>query len=275
MARSGDYRYVAAMLIERVWAANEYRNFHYLIACAETGEALAVDPLEWRRCLDAARARGWSITQILNTHEHRDHTGGNAGLAAATGAKVLAHAEAAARIGGVDRGLKRGDIVRVGRSVELECLDTPGHTMAHICLYAHTQEPALFSGDTLFNAGAGNCHSSGRPDLLYETFTQQLARLPDATRLYPGHEYLVRNLEFSLDREPGNAAAATMLERCRDSDPAAAPTTTLGEEKQMNTFFRLQSAELIARLSARFPEIGPRPDAKTVFLKLRELRNKW
>jgi hydroxyacylglutathione hydrolase len=275
MARSGDYRYVAAMLIERVWAANEYRNFHYLIACAETGEALAVDPLEWRRCLDAARARGWSITQILNTHEHRDHTGGNAGLAAATGAKVLAHAEAAARIGGVDRGLKRGDIVRVGRSVELECLDTPGHTMAHICLYAHTEEPALFSGDTLFNAGAGNCHSSGRPDLLYETFTQQLARLPDATRLYPGHEYLVRNLEFSLDREPGNAAAAALLERCRDSDPAAAPTTTLGEEKQMNTFFRLQSAELIARLSARFPEMGPRPDAKTVFLKLRELRNKW
>jgi hydroxyacylglutathione hydrolase len=275
MARSGDYRYVAAMLIERVWAANEYRNFHYLIACAETGETLAVDPLEWRRCLDAARARGWSITQILNTHEHRDHTGGNAGLAAATGAKVLAHAEAAARIGGVDRGLKRGDIVRVGRSVELECLDTPGHTMAHICLYAHTQEPALFSGDTLFNAGAGNCHSSGRPDLLYETFTQQLARLPDATRLYPGHEYFVRNLEFSLDREPGNAAAAALLERCRDSDPAAAPTTTLGEEKQMNTFFRLQSAELIARLSARFPEIGPRPDAKTVFLKLRELRNKW
>jgi hydroxyacylglutathione hydrolase len=275
MARSGDYRYVAAMLIERVWAANEYRNFHYLIACAETGEALAVDPLEWRRCLDAARARGWSITQILNTHEHRDHTGGNAGLAAATGAKVLAHAEAAARIGGVDRGLKRGDIVRVGRSVELECLDTPGHTMAHICLYAHTDEPALFSGDTLFNAGAGNCHSSGRPDLLYETFTQQLARLPDATRLYPGHEYFVRNLEFSLDREPGNAAAAALLERCRDSDPAAAPTTTLGEEKQMNTFFRLQSAELIARLSARFPEIGPRPDAKTVFLKLRELRNKW
>ena len=263
------------MLIERVWAANEYRNFHYLIACPETGEALAVDPLEWRRCLDAARARNWSITQILNTHEHRDHTGGNPGLVAATGARVLAHAEAAGRIGGVDRGLKRGDVVRVGRSVELECLDTPGHTLAHICLYAHTDEPALFSGDTLFNAGAGNCHSSGRPDLLYETFSQQLARLPDATRLHPGHEYLVRNLEFSLDRDPGNTAAAALLERCRGSDPAAAPVTTLGQEKQVNTFFRVQNPELIERLRARFPEIGERPDAKTVFLKLRELRNKW
>src|SRR5690606_22992494 len=82
------------MQIERIWANNDYRNFHYLIACEETGEALAIDPLDWRRCLDAARARGWQITQILNTHEHRDHTGGNAGLVAATGARVLAHAGA-------------------------------------------------------------------------------------------------------------------------------------------------------------------------------------
>jgi hydroxyacylglutathione hydrolase len=93
------------MLIERIWAANSFRNFHYLIACPESGEALAVDPLEWRYCLDAASDRGWQITQILNTHEHLDHTGGNAGLVQATGARVLAHAGAASRIGGVDRGL--------------------------------------------------------------------------------------------------------------------------------------------------------------------------
>jgi hydroxyacylglutathione hydrolase len=263
------------MLIERVWAANELRNFHYLIACRETGEALAVDPLEWRRCLAAARERGWQITQILNTHEHRDHTGGNAGLAAATRAPVLAHAHAAARIGGVDRGLNQGDVIRVGRTVELECLDTPGHTLAHICLFAHAPEPALFSGDTLFNAGAGNCHSSGRPDLLYETFVTQLARLPDATRLYPGHEYLARNLEFTLDREPDNAAAAALLERTRVMEPASAPVTTLGEEKQINAFFRLQQPRIIARLREQFPEIGPQPDARSVFLKLRELRNRW
>lgn len=263
------------MLIERVWAANDLRNFHYLVACGETGEALAVDPLEWRRCLDAAHRRGWEITQVLNTHEHRDHTGGNAGLVGATGAKVLAHADAAARIGGVDVGLKKGDVVRVGRTVALECLDTPGHTLAHICLFAHTDEPALFSGDTLFNAGAGNCHSTGRPDLLYETFAAQLARLPDATRVYPGHEYLVRNLEFTLDRESDNLPAAELLARCRGIDPSDAIVTTLGEEKRINAFFRLGSATLIARLREAFPEIGERPSAKTVFLKLRELRNRW
>lgn len=263
------------MLIERVWSANDFRNFHYLVACAESGEALAIDPLEWRLCLDAARRRGWTITQIVNTHEHPDHTGGNEGLKEATGARILAHAEAASRIGGVDIGLRKGDVIRIGRTVELECLDTPGHTLAHICLFAHTAEPALFSGDTLFNAGAGNCHSSGRPDLLYETFVNQLARLPESTRVYPGHEYLARNLEFTLDREPNNAAAAVLLARVRDQDPAAAAVTTLGEEKRVNTFLRLQSPALIARLRERFPEIGEQPDAKTVFLKLRELRNAW
>ena len=134
----------------------------------------------------AARDRGFSITQILNTHEHRDHTDGNAGVVAATRAQVLAHAGAAGRIGGVDRGLARGDVIKVGRTVELEVLDTPGHTRSHVCLLAHGDSPALFCGDTLFNAGAGNCHNGGDPGLLYETFVNQLARLPDATRVYPG-----------------------------------------------------------------------------------------
>jgi hydroxyacylglutathione hydrolase len=263
------------MLTERIWSGNSLRNFHYLIACPETGEALAVDPLEWRMCLDAARQRGWQITQILNTHEHTDHTGGNAGLKAATGAKVAAHAAAAARIGGVDRGLSKGDVIRVGRTVELECLDTPGHTMAHICLLAHTDPPALFCGDTLFNAGAGNCHNGGQPQALYETFVTQLARLPEETRVFPGHEYLARNLEFTLDREPGNSDAAGLLQQARQQEPAAAVVTTLGREKRINTFFRLQNPTVIARLREKFPEIGEQPDARTVFVKLRELRNRW
>jgi hydroxyacylglutathione hydrolase len=263
------------MLTERIWTGNSWRNFHYLIACEETGEALAVDPLEWRLCLDAARRRGWEITQILNTHEHGDHTGGNEGLKAATGARIAAHAGAATRIGGVDRGLVKGDVIRVGRTVELECLDTPGHTMTHVCLLAHAPQPALFCGDTLFNAGAGNCHNGGRPESLYDTFVTQIARLPDDTRVYPGHEYLARNLEFTLDREPGNGDAAELLESARGHDPAAARVTTLGEEKRINTFLRLQSPQVIARLREAFPDLPERPDARTVFVRLRELRNRW
>lgn len=263
------------MIVEQVWTGNAYRNFNYLVACPESGEALAIDPLEFRKCLDVAQERGWTITQILNTHEHADHTGGNTGVVNATGAKIIAHQGAGKRIPNMDRGVGAGDIIKVGHTVELECLDTPGHTMCHICLLSHTDQPALFSGDTLFNAGAGNCHNGGHPEELYETFSKQLDALGEDTLLYPGHDYLLNNLEFTLDREPDNAAAKQMLDTCRDQDPDKALVTTLAQEREMNTFFRLQSPAVIAKLLEDFPELGDSPDPKTVFLKLRELRNSW
>lgn len=262
------------MLVEQIWTGNAYRNFNYLIACPRTGEALAVDPLDHAKCLARARDLGWDITRVVNTHEHDDHTGGNREVVAATGAQVLAHAGAADAIPGLDRGLAAGDVVSFGE-VELEALDTPGHTMTHVCLLAHGDSPALFCGDTLFNAGAGNCHNGGHPEELYQTFAGQLENLPDATRIYPGHDYLENNLRFTLDREPGNADARELLAVAAAQDPADARITTLGEERRINTFFRLQNPEVIARLRDQFPALGDAPDAQAVFLKLRELRNQW
>lgn len=263
------------MIVEQIWTGNAYRNFNYLVACAETGDALAVDPLDYAKCLAVAGDRGWSITQILNTHEHGDHIGGNKSMVRATGAKVIAHANAGSRIRDMSRGVVAGDVIKVGKTVELTCLDTPGHTLCHICALSRTDPPALFSGDTLFNAGAGNCHNGGHPAELYETFVNQLAKLDDDTLVYPGHDYLVNNLRFTLDREPDNAAARQMLEVAADQDPAAALVTTIAMEREINTFFRLQSPTVIARLRETFPDIGDAPSPKTVFLKLRELRNNW
>jgi len=160
-------------------------------------------------------------------------------------------------------------------SVELEALDTPGHTMSHVCLLSHTDTPALFCGDTLFNAGAGNCHNGGHPSELYQTFAGQLAKLPDKTLVYPGHDYIANNLGFTLDREPDNKKAQQMLPQMRDQDPSRALVTTLALEKEINTFFRLHSPTVIARLREAFPDLPDNPDAKMVFLKLRELRNRW
>ena len=263
------------MIVEQVWTGNAYRNFNYVVACPETGDALAIDPLDFGKCLAVANDRGWRITQILNTHEHGDHTGGNKGMVAATGAKIIAHRNAAGRIPDMDRGVAAGDVIKVGTTVDLECLDTPGHTMSHICLLSHTDQPALFSGDTLFNAGAGNCHNGGHPEELYETFDKQLSKLRDDTLVYPGHDYLVNNLRFTLDREPDNAVAQRMIGDYENQDPADALVTTLAQEREMNTFFRLDSRSVIARLREDFPEIGDDPDPRTVFLKLRELRNSW
>ena len=262
------------MIVERIWTGNAYRNFNYLVACPDTGEALAIDPLDSEKTLATAKDKGWRITQILNTHEHHDHIGGNAAVVAATGAKVIAHHRAAGLIPGVDRGVKAGDVIQVGKRVELECMDTPGHTMCHICLRSHTDEPALFSGDTLFNAGAGNVHNGGNVDSLYATFAAQLGQLPATTRIYPGHDYLENNLKFTLAREPDNQDAKEMLPRVAGHEPAAV-VTTLADEKRINTFMRLDSPGVIARLRQDFPELPERPDPKTVFTKLRELRNKW
>ena len=263
------------MIVEQIWTGNAYRNFNYLIVCPDTGDALAVDPLDYEKCLAAARDHGWSITQILNTHEHGDHTGGNKAVVAATGAKLIAHEKAGNRIPNMDIGVAAGDVIKVGTTVELECLDTPGHTMSHICALSRTDQPALFSGDTLFNAGAGNCHNGGHPSELYDTFHEQLENLDENTRLFPGHDYLINNLEFTLDREPDNEAAKAMLATYREQDPGDALITTLAQERETNTFFRLDSASVIARLQEQFPEIGDQPDPRTVFLKLRELRNSW
>jgi hydroxyacylglutathione hydrolase len=263
------------MIVKQLWTENSYRNFNYLIACSETGEALAVDPLDHERCLRAAKQAGWAITQILNTHEHRDHTGGNAALAQATGARIIAHRNAGAKIADMSRGLAAGDVVKVGKTVELEVLDTPGHTMSHVCVLAHTDQPALFCGDTLFNAGAGNCHNGGHPEELYKTFAEQLARLPASTLIYPGHDYIENNLRFTLDREPDNTRAKEMLARLAGQDPHRAYVSTLEVEMEINTFFRLASPSVIRRLREAFPDLPDNPDRRTVFLKLRELRNAW
>ena len=264
------------MIVEQIWTGNALRNFNYLVACPETGEALAIDPLDFEKCLSRAKDRGWDITQILNTHEHGDHTGGNGPVIEATGARLLAHRNAGPRIDGIDVGLGAGDVVTVGKTVELLALDTPGHTMSHICLLSKTDAPALFCGDTLFNAGAGNCHGGGHPEELYQTFSDQLDELPDDTRIYPGHDYILNNLGFTLDREPDNEAAASLSRELEGThDPDNPIVTTIAQEREINAFFRLTSPTIAKRLREAFPELSEDPSPKEVFLRLRELRNSW
>ncbi|HTT78117.1 MAG TPA: hydroxyacylglutathione hydrolase C-terminal domain-containing protein, partial [Stellaceae bacterium] len=80
---------------------------------------------------------------------------------------------------------------------------------------------------------------------------------------------------FTLDREPDNARAKALLPDMERQDTNKPFVTTLGLEKEINAFFRLASPSVIRRLRETFPDLPEHPDAKTVFLRLRELRNKW
>jgi len=266
------------MLVEQIPVNNSLRNYMYLVACPDTLEAVAIDPLDHALCLKRASDLGWTIRGVINTHEHDDHTGGNKEVIAATGGTLYAHHQAMDKIDNVDVGLKAGDAVQVGSSVSLIALDTPGHTFCHTCLLFEggaEEAPALFCGDTLFNAGVGNCHNGGDPKTMYQTFTEQLFTLSDTTSIYPGHDYIVNNLEFTLDREPNNRAAISLLEAMKQWSGEKHFISNIAMERQVNTFFRLDSEVVIAFLKKQFPDLEDQPLAETVFLKLRELRNSW
>ncbi|OUU80834.1 MAG: hydroxyacylglutathione hydrolase [Gammaproteobacteria bacterium TMED78] len=263
------------MIVEQIWTNNPYRNFNYLLACDETGEALAIDPLDHSKCLNIAKDNGWDITKIINTHHHLDHIGGNDQLISKTNAKLLAHENANHLINNIDIGLSGGDVVKIGKTIELEVLDTPGHTMSHVCLLSHSNVPSLFSGDTLFNAGAGNCHNGGDPYYLFSTFKNILSKLKDDTLLYPGHEYIENNIRFTLNLEPDNLYAKDMLDRVSNQDPNYPFVTNIGIEKKINTFFRLNEKLIIENIVKLDPEIKNKLNKKNIFLALRELRNNW
>jgi hydroxyacylglutathione hydrolase len=267
------------VLVEQIAVNNSLRNYMYLVACPDTLEAIAIDPLDHAQVLARAKQLSWNIRGVINTHEHHDHIGGNEPVIRATGASLYAHYKAVGIIDNVDVALHADDVVQVGTSVRLRALDTPGHTFCHTCLLfegnAHDQTPALFSGDTLFNAGVGNCHNGGEPSVMYATFSEQLFNLEDTTRIYPGHDYIVNNLLFTLDREPSNTAAQSLLAAMQQWTSEQHFISNLAMEKMVNSFFRLDNKEVIARLAEQFDDIQAETSKQQVFLRLRELRNRW
>jgi len=261
------------MRVSRIYMNNNLRNYCHLLICEETNEAIMLDPLDAKACLAEAESQNCQIKKIINTHEHHDHIEGNPEVVSATGATIHAHHNAVSSIPNVDVGLKAGDLVEVGSTVRLKVMDTPGHTMAHVCLFSEIGEPLLFCGDTLFNAGAGNCRFGGNANVLYKTFVEQLAVLPDETKIYPGHDYITNNLEFTLAREPGNSYAKELLDEVNQQDADNRKVTTMAEEKRMNAFLRLENEEIIEGLKKEFSD--QRDDPESVFVSLRSLRDNW
>lgn len=265
------------MLIKQIPIRNSLRNYMYLLACGQTGEAIAIDPLDHALCLQVANDLQWRITTVANTHHHHDHIGGNAPVIAATGAELVAHKEAMDAIPGVDRGLQAGDSLSCGE-VRLKVMDTPGHTMSHICLYfagTEAEKPALFCGDTLFNAGVGRCDLGGAPEILHQTFSEHIFPLADDVRVFPGHDYIENNLAFTLDREPQNQAAQALQSDFRGEVSAESYVSTIGMERQINVFFRTNQPSVRSGVASKL-DIDPGAlDDLATFVALRRIRDNW
>jgi len=203
---------------------------------------------------------------VLSTHHHLDHSGANPDLARRYGVPVYGHVSDSERIPGFTNGLEEGDVVKV-RALEARVLFIPAHTRGHV---AYVFPDAVFCGDTLFAAGCGRLFE-GTPELMHAALVGKLARLPDATRVYCGHEYTENNLRFALTVEPGNRALQTKYEDVQrrragrasdwhDATPAEMTIpSTIGEERATNPFIRVDSPEILEQVRKRFPDADTSP----------------
>ena len=220
-------------------------NYVWLIHNPASGETAAVDPSVATPVLDAVAAKGWRLTQVLNTHWHPDHTGGNEDIQAATGATITAPAEAK-RVSKVDCVVAEGDRVTAA-GAEAVVWNIPAHTAGHIAYY-FKEEGMIFVGDTMFAMGCGRLFE-GTPEQMYANM-QRIAGLPENVRIYCGHEYTLANARFAAHVEPGNIAIAERMARVEAQRNAAEITlpTTVREELATNPFVRAPDVEEFARL---------------------------
>jgi len=217
----------------------------WLIHDAESGETAAVDPSVGPPVLEAAEKLGTPITQVLNTHWHPDHTGGNDSIREALACPVTGPAEAE-KVSRLDRIVAGGDEVAVGRW-KAQVWDIPAHTAGHIAF--HFEDAGMiFVGDTMFAMGCGRLFE-GTAAQMFDNL-QRLAALPEETRVYCGHEYTLANARFAIAVEPGNEAVQRRLrqvEQARAEGRVTLPTT-IGEERATNPFMRAADVEEFARL---------------------------
>lgn len=218
-------------------------NYVWLVHDAASDETIVVDPSEAAPVLAEAKARGWTISQVWNTHWHPDHTGGNAEIKA-LGATVSGPAAEAERIPTLDYGLREGDAVRIGAHVA-RVIETPGHTAGHIVFHM-AEDAALFSGDTLFAMGCGRLFE-GSPEQMFANM-QRLRALPIETIVYCAHEYTQSNARFAATVEPDNADVAARVIEVDGKRVVGEPTvpTTIAAELATNPFLRAGSAEEFA-----------------------------
>lgn len=242
-------------------------NYGYLIHDPATGATAAIDTPDAKKILAEAKAKGWTITHILNTHHHMDHAGGNLAIKEATGCTIIGPRAEAARIPGLDIAVGEGDRVELGASTA-QVFDVPGHTAGHIA-YWFEADHCAFVGDTLFALGCGRLFE-GTAKQMWSSLSKLMA-LPGDTKVYCAHEYTQANARFALTVDPDNAALkkrATAIDNARARGEPTVPTT-IALELETNPFLRAKDPDLQKTVSL----VGAEP--VEVFARTRQLKDEF
>lgn len=207
------------------------------------GTATAVDPGDAEPLLEVLRARGLTLTSLLVTHHHQDHTGGIEELCAAyPGLRVYGPADR--RIRTLTDQVREGDQVQpAGLATHFQVLELPGHTSTHV---GYLGAGLLLCGDTLFAAGCGRVFDGTHAQLAHSL--ARIAAMPDETLCCGAHEYTLANLGFALWVEPDSEALAARLVSERGRRAAGEPTlpSPLALELATNPFLRTSVPGVIA-----------------------------
>ena len=242
-------------------------NYGVLIHDPASGATAAIDAPEAPPIEAALRATGWTLSDILVTHHHGDHTGGIAELKKKHRCRVVAPQREAAKIPLVDETVREGDTVKVG-TLSADVIETPGHTAGHIT-YWFKGDKLAFAGDTLFSVGCGRV-IEGTPEMMWASLVK-LRDLPGNTQVYCGHEYTQANIKFAQSIDPGNAALAARAAQSASQVASGQPTipTTIDEEKLTNPFLRADMPEIAAAVG-----LAGKPAAE-VFGEIRARKNRF
>lgn len=225
-------------------------NYGFLVHDPASGETVCIDTPDGDEYLTQAAARGWTITQIWNTHWHPDHAGGNAAIVDATGATVTAPKEVS-KLSPIDRVVEDGDTVSLGDH-QARVIDVSGHTNGHIAFHL-SGDAIAFVGDALFALGCGRMFE-GEPQQFWDSLSR-LKALPADTTVYCAHEYTQANARFACHADPGNDALTAYTREIDAKRAVGEPTVPfpLSRELETNPFLRADDDEMKARWGGRTP----------------------
>ena len=253
------------MKIEIIPCLND--NYSYLIHDEISNTVAIVDPSEFIPCDSIISKNYKKLDFILNTHHHYDHVGGNEELKKKYNSKVLGFENDKNRIPQIDTVLKDNQEFKIG-TLNFTTIFIPGHTRGHVAFY-FKKERVVFSGDTLFSLGCGRVFE-GTYKQMFQSLNK-LKNLPGETKVYCGHEYTFKNLEFCLKFNPNNDFLKKKKDDIKLSLKNKKPTipSTIADEIKANIFFRVNDPDIKKAIN-----LENSPDIE-IFTKLRDLKDNF